>query len=678
MTSTESASGVFLADAFTSPLPGRFPGALVKGPGLSFSHSGLDAREVMSRLQIVEEVADDSDPERVRRQVVLEDPDHGLQVTIDYAIYRAHNAAVYGAVLRNEGRRNVEHMKVLHSYDLAFSPLEQVGSPRLHTLGGGVTHYAYPPLAFRQQEWHLLGPTRVGIDSGPSGRSSNKDLPYFLIEDGDGQSGIFGGIAWSGLWHIDFIRHDEPEQVHYGHLGPHKSLAIEGGMDQVDLILQTGEAFHLPRVLLGFYEGSIHDGRNALRHFNSDWSPSFPPEVSAPPTQATPGGYICPTEMTTDPQCRAHAAANADIGVEFYVVENWFESLAQRPDTLGATGAARGSWLADPERFPDLEGFADFVRAQGMRFGLWTDMEVAHAESRVAREHPEWVLYLEGSAWGLLNLGLRPAQDWAIATYDRLIEDYGVEWIFYDNNIDPAPFWRAHEPPDRRGRLQHDYIRGVWRVWDQTRRRHPGVVLENCSSGGRRIDLGTLKRAHCHVVSDQFRHPESIRFQFSGANTVLPGDRLKSIICAGFQDYPDHGFQANFGGLLSISEGVEQWSPEQVSRARKHLEVYKTIRSYLSQDYYHLFAPPRSLAEWDGWQFHDPETDEGFVLLFRVQAPQSEACPLLHGLNPEEEYLFVDPYGGEEQTMPGSKLLDEGLPVELTPDGTRLLRYRPA
>ena len=678
MADSNSACDVQLTDAFGPPIPGRFPEALQAGPGLSFSHSGLTHQEVLCRLRLTEGVRDESDPGHPRRQVRLEDPENGLQVTIEYTTYPVHHAVVYGATLHNGGRRNIEHLHALRSYDLIFAPLQEVGAPKVHTIGGGVTHFSYPPLAYRLQEWHLLGPTQMSIDSGPSGRSSNKDLPFFFIEDGDSSSGIFGGVEWSGLWHIGFSRRDEPSQVHYGHLGPDKSLWIEGGMDDVDMLLKTDETYHMPRVLLGFYEGSIQDGRNALRRFNSYWAPDLADKTPMPLIQATPGGYICPTEMTTDEQCRAHAAANAEIGVEHYVIENWFESLAGRPESWGATGAARGSWVPDPERFPDLKGFADFVRANGMKFGLWTDMEVAHAESRVAREHPEWVLYLDGDPWGLLNLSLRGAQDWAIATYDRLVGDYGVEWIFYDNNISPAPYWTAHEQPQRRGRMHHDYIRGVWRVWDETRKRHPSVVLENCSSGGRRIDLGTVARAHCHVISDQFRHPDSIRCQFSGANTVLPGDRIKSIICAGFDDYPDYGFQSNFGGLVSISEGVEHWSPEQRKRARRHLDVYKSIRRFLSKDYYPLFPQPRSLEEWDGWQFHDPEADEGFVLVFRVQSPRESASPRLCGLCTESEYVLTDPYAGEEETASGSALDNGGLHVALPLDGTRLLCYRRA
>ena len=675
---TVSCDEIRLMDAFASPISGPFADTLRAGAGLSFSHSGLSHAQVLDRLRIVEDVRDDSNPGYPKRRVHLEDSENGLCVTVEYNVHAAHRAVVYGATLHNGGARNIEQVRQLRSYDLTVASLEKVGDPRLHTIGGGLTDYFYPPLAYRLQQWHLLGPTQTSIDSGPTGRGSNKDMPFFFLEDGDRCAGIYGGIEWSGIWHIRFVRRDEPKQVHYGHLGPDKSLWIEGGMDEVDFLLRTGETFCMPRVLLGFYDGCIEKGRNALRRFISDWAPQLADGTPMPQTQATPGGYCEPTESTTDARCRAHAAANAQIGVEYYVIENWFESLAHRPDTraTGATGAARGSWEPDTARFADLEDCARFVRSQGMKFGLWTDIEVAHAESRVAREHPQWILYLEGNPVGLVNMGLPEAQDWAIGVYDRLVERYGIEWIFYDNNINPGPYWQAHEAPHRRGWMQHDYIRGVWRMWDETRRRHPNVVIENCSSGGRRIDLGTVGRAHCNVISDQFRHPDSIRYQFSGANTVLPGDRLKSIICVGLDHYPDYVFHSNFGGLVSITEGIESWSAQMKQQARQHLDVYKSIRRYLSKDYYSLFGQPQSLEAWDGWQFHDPQSDEGFFLLFRVRSPQEQASARLRALDAGAKYLLTDPYSGKEQVAAGGELIERGLLVSLPPNGSRLLCYR--
>ena len=399
--------------------------------------------------------------------------------------------------------------------------------------------------------------------------------------------------------------------------------------------------------------------------------------------QAVPGGYICPPSLTTDAQCRAHAEANAEIGAEYYVIECWFQDLPELPEAWGATGSSRGTWHPDRERFPDMKALADFVRSKGLRFGLWTDMEVAHVSSEVARQHPEWILYLPGergaasSPNGLFNLAIPAAQDWAIAVYDRLISEYGVEWIFYDNNIDPRPYWDANEPAHRLGRLQHDYIRGVWRVWDEVRRRHPNVVLENCSSGGRRIDLGTLGRAHCNFTSDQFRYGDAVRYQFSGANTVLPGHLMINGLCRGWDDYPDEAFHQHFAGLFNITEGVEKWSPDLKARAKKHFDVYKSVRHLLAGDFYPLFPQPQSLREWDGWQFHDPATGEGFALAFRVQSDREEASPRLRGLDTGRTYSVVDPYIGTTSVVDGRSLIYEGLPFSLQKSGSRLLHYRP-
>jgi len=340
------------------------------------------------------------------------------------------------------------------------------------------------------------------------------------------------------------------------------------------------------------------------------------------------------------------------------------------------SGWARGSWVPDLRRFPDLKALAYYVRSLGMQFGLWTDIEVARAGSTVAREHPDWVLYLPGKQEGLLDFGHRQVQQWAVATYDRLIADYGIKWIFWDNNIDPAPYWEANEPLSRRGWLQHNHIRGVWAVRETLLQKHPDVLLENCSSGGRRVDLGMFKRAHYHVLSDQFWYPDAIRYQFSGADWCLPADKIKSIVDAPLSPLEDYVFQSNFGGLLSITENVERWTPEEKQRAKRHIEVYKSIRHLLSKDFYPLFPQPQTTKDWDGWQFHDPRTGEGFILVFRAGSPQEIAKPRLRVLKANVRYALKDPYSGKEEVVEGQRLLAEGLPVQLKPRGTALRTYR--
>ena len=39
------------------------------------------------------------------------------------------------------------------------------------------------------------------------------------------------------------------------------------------------------------------------------------------------------------------------------------------------------------------------------------------------------------------------------------------------------------------------HIEGLYAMWDELRQRHPGLAIDNCASGGRRIDLETTMRS---------------------------------------------------------------------------------------------------------------------------------------------------------------------------------------
>jgi hypothetical protein len=163
----------------------------------------------------------------------------------------------------------------------------------------------------------------------------------------------------------------------------------------------------------------------------------------------------------------------------------------------------------------------------------------------------------------------------------------------------------------------------------------------------------------------------------TGANTVLPGDRVMSFMCLGLDDYPDATVHSFFGGFLCITEGVEHWPPVLRASMRRHLEVYKSIRHLLGKDFYPLFAQPGTLRAWEGWQFHDPASGEGLVVLFRGRSPEAEQRVRLGGLPAGADLLLADPYSGEETTHRSADLTRDGLLVGLPPGGSRVLRYQP-
>jgi hypothetical protein len=80
---------------------------------------------------------------------------------------------------------------------------------------------------------------------------------------------------------------------------------------------------------------------------------------------------------------------------------------------------------------------------------------------------------------------------------------------------------------------------------------------------------------------------------------------------------------------------------------------------------------------WIAWQFDLPEKGKGMVQAFRRDRSAYETARFkLRGLNPAARYLLTDLDRGESQTVPGSELMDIGLPVTiLTQPGDTVIHY---
>ncbi len=85
---------------------------------------------------------------------------------------------------------------------LLFHPKVINGSYVLSS-GGGTYDGTYPPAAFAVRK-HFFGST-VPSDGTLTlttigGRSSNLDLPFYFVHNGDQSAGLFVGIGWTGQW----------------------------------------------------------------------------------------------------------------------------------------------------------------------------------------------------------------------------------------------------------------------------------------------------------------------------------------------------------------------------------------------------------------------------------------------------------------------------------------------
>ncbi|KQQ43700.1 alpha-galactosidase [Nocardioides sp. Leaf307] len=189
----------------------------------------------------------------------------------------------------------------------------------------------------------------------------------------------------------------------------------------------------------------------------------------------------------------------AEVGVERYVLDDgWF--LGRRDDTAGL-----GDWYVDPTVWPDgLDPLIGRVRALGMEFGLWVEPEMVNLDSDLARAHPSWVLGTGGRVpvasrqQQVLDLAHPDAFAHVLERLDALLTAHDIAYLKWDHNRDLVD---AGSGPAGAASV-HRQTLAFYALVDELRRRHPGVEIESCSSGGGRIDLEVLERTDRVWASD--------------------------------------------------------------------------------------------------------------------------------------------------------------------------------
>jgi alpha-galactosidase len=192
----------------------------------------------------------------------------------------------------------------------------------------------------------------------------------------------------------------------------------------------------------------------------------------------------------------------AEVGAEIFCIDaGWY-------DDGGDWWPSVGEWQPSTTRFPGgLGEVIDAIRDAGMVPGLWVEPEVVGVRSPMAHKLPDEA-FLQRHGQRLVehhryHLDLRhPA---AIAhldgVIDRLVGDFGVGFFKFDYNVNPGPGTDLNADSVGDGLLGHNRAHLAW--LDGVLDRHPGLVIENCSSGAMRMDFAVLSRLAMQSTSDQ-------------------------------------------------------------------------------------------------------------------------------------------------------------------------------
>ncbi len=574
--------------------------------------------------------------------------DEGRRLEVRRCVDVRDHAVVVSTCLRNHGSSTVSGIDVIDPLHLVFrTPSNEWRHIHAH---GGTTEAYYPPLAYRTHEATHMQQT-FRIESHANGRSSNIHLPFLISlasRNADGE-GFFCGMEWSGTWRMTFDRMDE------------RRSSLRAGVKVSSMEIGAGEVLDLPRVHLGFFKGGPEAGTNALRrHLYTHVCPSYGGQPVLPRVSYDHwfglGNNVNVVEM------KRQAKRAAELGIEVFVVDaGWFEGGF--PDGVG-------NWnRVDREKFPNgLEPLAEYVRHLDMDFGLWFEIERASEGTQALCQHPEFFIPVPATHSGNrlhLNLARRDAQDWAIETVSGWIRRLDLKWSRWDYNIDPQPFWDAVDPS---GKIQFDYMAGLYRVLDTLMSEHPKWMVEGCASGGRRIDIGTIRRAHTFWFSDHSTIPSVCRYMQARANRFLPGHLLNSSVAVKWENgdlgFDDTAVLSRMLGKIAFDGDIASWSPTLTARMAGWLREFKAIRHLLVQDFYQILPIPTTADDLDILQFVSRSGDESVVFGF-AGCHGATSKPRLRGLNPDIIYAVSRMRDGAVTTHAGAELMEGSLVIEM-------------
>lgn len=262
-------------------------------------------------------------------------------------------------------------------------------------------------------------------------------------------------------------------------------VVVELGVSEKGLALRLapGEKLALPKIV--FYEFTEKRDLECARLHR--W---FAQKYPVRPLPVMFNTWMMTFDRINLDALKQQAAEAAALGVEYFTVDaGWFGGSGRWYDNIG-------DYVENPDdafRGRMLE-FADAVRAQGMKFGLWLEIERALKNVPAVKAHPDWFFY-NGNEY-FVDFGNPEAEAYVTALVTGLIDRYGIDFIKFDFNADisydptGAGFLRWH--------LGHE------RFLNAVRAARPGIYLENCASGGLRMDLYNATLYDSCWISDHY------------------------------------------------------------------------------------------------------------------------------------------------------------------------------
>jgi len=465
----------------------------------------------------------------------------------------------------------------------------------------------------------------------------NGFFPYLVMEDRG--SDIFWGamLAHNASWQMEVYRRGD-------------NISISGGLADREFghwmrNVEAGGKFTSPEAILSVCKGGgidwISQRMTASMEAAADQGPECERELP-----------IIFNEYCTTWGCPSHENISAildaikDKGFSYFVIDcGWYKEDGVPWDV------SMGDYEVSKELFPDgLEQTTKVIREHGLKPGIWFEIENVGEKAR-AYQNMSHLLKRDGHVLTTSMRRFWDMRDPWVQNYltDKVIKTlnrYGFEYMKIDYN---DTIGLGCDGAESLGEGLRQNMEASAEFIDKVKEQVPGIILENCSSGGHRLE--PLMMSKCSMASFSDAH-ECEEIPIIAANlhrAILPRqsqiwavirntDSLKRIA---------YSVANTFLGRMCLSGDVLELSESQWKVIEDGIAFYRKIVPIIRKGRTYRFGPDiLSYRNPKGWQgvLRVGDNGEAFALFHSFYENQDEwmEISLLDSRNYKVDSIYSD------------------------------------
>jgi len=313
-----------------------------------------------------------------------------------------------------------------------------------------------------------------------------------------------------------------------------------------------------------------------------------------------------------------------------------------------------------------------------MKFGVWVEPERVNRslvgedgldESSLATANGSY----QSPNTALVCLAGKAGRQWIMDRLTALIDSAQPDYLKWDNNLWLNCDREGHGHGDSDGNFAH--VTALYQILDTLHQKYPALAIENCSSGGNRMDFGMLRNTDTAWMDDRTAPSVHVRHNIDGLSLVFPPAYLLSFVTnvlpEPLRDSPDLSLylRSRMEGVLGLCFQSASLSEDDFAAIADEIALYKELRPTLAAGAATLLSQQANARAGPAWDVLQVTAAEGPVLLYAFDnddgADNIIVSPLT--LQPDMVYRVVSADSGTLGEMTGADLMDGGIRIMRSP-----------